>query len=75
MALSDLQTRLEAIDAELAALSSSRPGGGINIEGGGMGTVDHVGYRRSLYEERKMLLEAIEQAQGPWEYPLVGRPN
>jgi len=75
MALVDLQTRLAAIDAQLAAMTTATAGGKPNVQGGGMGTVDHVAYRKSLYEERKMLLEQIEIEQGQWEVPMVGRPD
>jgi hypothetical protein len=75
VALADLQARLAAIDAELAALNSTKPGGGIDIDGGGMGTVQHVEYRKSLYEERALLRQEIEVEQGGWEIPMVGRPD
>jgi len=72
--LENLQTRKSAILAELAALSSSAAGGRPNINGGGMGVVDHTGYRLSLYKELEELNKMIDIASGPWEVPLEGRP-
>jgi hypothetical protein len=72
--LENLTTRRSAILAELAALSSSAAGGRPNINGGGMGVVDHVGYKRSLYDELKEINSQIDVLQGPWEIPLEGRP-
>jgi hypothetical protein len=72
--LENLQTRKSAILAELAALSSSAAGGRPNINGGGMGVVDHVGYKDGLYRELKEINAQIDLAQGPWEIPLEGRP-
>ena len=73
MALNDLLTRRNAVEAELAAMSSSQAGGRPNIDGGGMGTVNHVGYRKSLYEELEMLNIQISRAEGPWEVGLECR--
>jgi hypothetical protein len=72
--LENLQTRKSAILAELAALTSSTAGGRPNINGGGMGVVDHVGYKRGLYDELKEINSQIDVLQGPWEVPLEGRP-
>lgn len=72
--LTNLLTRRSNILNELAALSSSTPGGKPNVQGGGAGTVDHVGYKKSLYEELELLNRQIDMIQGPWEVPLEGRP-
>ena len=68
----NLIARREAVTAELAALSASAAGGRPNISGGGMGTVDHIGYKDSLYRELRELNILIDQAQGPWELPVEG---
>ncbi|HEV8061093.1 MAG TPA: hypothetical protein VGP68_14530 [Gemmataceae bacterium] len=60
-----LKQRLAAIDLELSnlvyliapALPDAQGGGGLQF----------VAYRKSLYEEREMLLKAISIADGPWE--------
>ena len=70
MAASDLQNllaRRSAIMAELAALSPTAAGGKPNITGGGMGTVDHVGYKAGLYKELEELNRLIDVAQGPFQ--------
>lgn len=72
--LENLQTRRSAILAELAALSSSAAGGRPNINGGGAGVVDHVGYKDGLYRELKEINAQIDVMQGPWEQALEGRP-
>ncbi len=56
--LADLKTRRTAVAAELAALSSTSPGGKPTYSKEGQ-SVDHVGYRRSLYEELDKLDELI----------------
>jgi hypothetical protein len=72
--LENLQTRKSAVLAELAALSSSAAGGRPNINSGGAGTVDHVGYKRGLYDELREINAQIDVLQGPWECALEGRP-
>ncbi len=73
--LENLTARKSAIYAELAAISSTTAGGRPNINGGGMGTVDHMGYKKSLYEELDKINGLIESAsEGPWEIALEGRP-
>lgn len=67
-----LTTRKEAILAELAALTADAAGGRPNISGGG-GMVDHVGYKRSLYDELTQINIQLDAMQGPWELPLEGR--
>lgn len=65
--LANLQTRLAAIDAELAGIVGGNGAAGSLPDAQGGGSIQHVAYRKSLYEERKMLLEAISLADGPWE--------
>lgn len=72
--LENLQLRRSAILAELAALSSFTAGGRPNVNGGGAGTVDHVGYKDGLYRELKEINSQIDILQGPWELSLEGRP-
>lgn len=57
-AIENLTTRRNAVAAELAALTSTSAGGGLNYNVDGQ-MVDHVGYRKSLYEELKQIDEAI----------------
>lgn len=76
--LEDLKTRRATVAAELAAMSLTTIGGkpNANTADGGT-TVDHVGFRRSLLEELKMLDEAImreadvqaalDDQDGSWE--------
>jgi hypothetical protein len=76
--LEDLRTRRATVAAQLAAMTVSTIGGkpNANTADGGT-TVDHVGYRRSLLEELKMLDEAIlreaqvqaalDDEDGSWE--------
>lgn len=76
--LEDLKTRRATVAAQLAAMTVSTIGGkpNANTADGGT-TVDHVGYRRSLLEELKMLDEAImreaevqaalDDQDGSWE--------
>jgi hypothetical protein len=71
----NLTTRKSAILAELAALSSSTAGGRPNINSGGAGTVDHVGYKDGLYRELKEINAQLDILQGPWEVALEGRPS
>lgn len=57
----NLQTRRDNVAAELAAMAPTRAGGLPNVGGEGVNT-DHVGYRKSLWDEllslRKLLSEA-----------------
>ena len=58
--LDDLKTRRATVAAELAAMSKLSMGGKPNAMTADGGTsVDHVGFRRSLLEELKMLDDAI----------------
>lgn len=62
----NIATRRSAIYAQLAAMSSTSVGNKptYNIDGQ---MVDHVGYRKSLLEELKMLNELQASAAGPFE--------
>jgi len=79
--LTDLKTRRDAITAELAALSSTAAGGKPNASGGDQ--VDHVGYKKGLYEELRQINAAIKEAaetaaaesaadDGPYEIEIYG---
>lgn len=58
--LSDLRTRRATVAAQLAVMTLTSVGGKPNAMTADGGTsVDHVGFRRSLLEELKMLDEAI----------------
>lgn len=58
--LDDLRTRRATVAAQLAAMTVTSVGGKPNAMTADGGTsVDHVGYRKSLLEELKMLDEAI----------------
>lgn len=52
----NLIIRREAVAAELAALDSTKLGGKANVkhEDGGT-TIDHIQYKKSLYEELKAI--------------------
>lgn len=52
--ISQLKQRRDAIIAELAALDSTKAGGKPNVSGAGV-NVDHVGYKRALYEELELI--------------------
>ena len=62
--LANLKTRRDAIYAELAALSSTKAGGKPDSRQGG---IDHMAYKRSLYEELREIRETITAAGGPFE--------
>jgi hypothetical protein len=76
--LDDLKTRRATVAAQLAAMTLTSVGGkpNANTADGGT-TVDHVGFRKSLLEELKMLDEAIlreaevqaalDDEDGSWE--------
>lgn len=76
--IDDLKTRRATVAAELAAMTKLTMGGKPNAMTADGGTsVDHVGFRRSLLEELKMLDEAIlreaevqaalDDEDGSWE--------
>lgn len=58
----NLETRLEAIAAELAAMSATAAGGLPNVSGPGQ--PDHVGYRMSLLNEQKQIREELNAIEG-----------
>jgi len=64
--LENMQTRVTAIYVELAALSATKAGGKPNVSGSG-DAVDHIGYKKSLYDELKSLNELIGSLEDPWE--------
>jgi len=75
--ISDLKTRRAAVAAELATLSSTAAGGKPNAAGQGS-TVDHTGYKQSLYRELQAIDAALLRSgevaaaediadNGPWE--------
>ena len=65
--LANLQARRTAVIAEIAVICSTTAGGLPNQSG-----IDHVGYKRSLYEELKMLDELIDRENGPFEIETFG---
>jgi hypothetical protein len=67
----NLLARRDAIGVELAELSASKPGGLPNANGPGAG-VDHVGYKRGLYDELREINQQIAAASGPHESETVG---
>ena len=69
--LENLITRRDAIGAELAALSASKPGGLPNASGPGA-NVDHQGYKASLYAELREINQQIAAAEGPFEIETFG---
>ena len=62
----NIAARKSAIYAQLAAMSSTSVGGKPTYSIDGQ-SVDHVGYRRSLLDELKMLNELQISAAGPYE--------
>lgn len=71
--LENLIARRSAIYANLAALSGTADDSP-NINGGGMGTVDHTGKIESLYRELEQINRQITIAQGPFAIPMRGYP-
>ena len=59
-----LQTRRDAILDELAALTSTLAGGKPNATACG---VDHMGYKKSLYDELKMIDEQLASHSDAFE--------
>lgn len=60
-----LQQRKATILQRLASLdggAGDKPNASLDGE-----SVDHVGYRRSLYEELDLINKQIATAEGPWE--------
>ena len=64
--LDNLLTRRANVIAELAEMNSGASGGKPSYTIDGQ-TVDHVAYRKSLYEELALLNRQIAVLQGPFE--------
>jgi hypothetical protein len=64
--LDNLLTRRSNIIAELAAMNPGASGGKPSYSIDGQ-QVDHVAYRKSLYEELALLNQQITILQGPFE--------
>lgn len=62
-----LKARRTAIINELNALDSTKAGGNPNTSGAGI-NVDHVGYKRSLYEELREINQLLRQLDGAYEF-------
>ena len=69
--LANLLTRRANVIAELAALTSESNGGKPSYSIDGQ-AVDHVAYRKSLYDELRELNQQIALAQGPFEDRVQG---
>lgn len=67
----NLLTRRSAILTELAALTSSSAGGGLNHTALGR-SFDHVGYKDGLYRELEMIKGLISAAEGPVDDSVQG---
>ena len=67
--ISKLQTRRDAIVDELNALTSAAAGGKPNSSLTG---VDHVGYKRALYEELDMIGRQLASNADPFEVVVEG---
>jgi hypothetical protein len=70
--LQNLTTRRSAILTELAALAGTA-NDSPNIAGGEMGTVDHTGKIKSLYEELERINAIVSVLQGPVERAMIAR--
>lgn len=69
-AVNNLLSRKQAIALELAGIAGGAAPNGVPgslPNASGAGSIDHVGYRKSLYEELKNIDEAIAILQGPYE--------
>jgi len=69
--LENLLTRRSNVIAELAAMHSAASGGKPSYSIDGQ-EVDHVAYRKSLYEELAQLNQQIAILQGPCEGQSLG---
>lgn len=63
--------RRSAIYAQLAAMTTTSPGGGPNTTGEGV-SVDQVGYRKSLLDELDCLNEQISVVGGAYQFVTRG---
>lgn len=70
--IADLLTRRDAVLDQLAELISTSVGALPNTSGTG-DHVDHVGLRRSLYDELAEIDQLIERISGPLESISKGR--
>jgi len=61
----NIETRLDAIAAELAAMDQTKMGGLANNSA--TPNVDHVGYRMSLIQEQRELLAVLSRLEGAYE--------
>lgn len=61
----NIETRLDAIAAELAAMDATQAGGLPNANG--PENIDHVGYRMSLLQEMRDLRAELSAADGAFE--------
>lgn len=62
----NIETRLDAIAAELAAMDATKAGGLPDTAGGGA-SVQHVAYRMSLVNEQSALLAVLSKLEGAYE--------
>ncbi|PQO45862.1 hypothetical protein [Blastopirellula marina] len=67
-----LESRRDALLAQIAALTASEVGGGPDTAGSG-DHVQQVAYRKSLYEELEQLQRSIGLLRGPWIVKRQGR--
>lgn len=67
----NLVTRRSAILAELAAMTSTSAGGGLNHTALGR-SFDHVGYKDGLYRELAMIKEQLGALEGPIDDSVQG---
>jgi len=67
--LENIRARIAAITAELAALDATKPGGVPDSSGQGE-SLNHTGYKMSLYDELERLQAMIARMDilenGPW---------
>lgn len=70
MALSDLETALNRLDAKIAEVSSN-PKPDYSIDGM---SVSWGSYYSMLLESRKLLLEQIQLSSGPYEFTTQAIP-
>lgn len=61
----NIETRLDAIATELAAMSATKAGGLPNASAAN--AIDHVGYRMSLVSEQRELLAVLAKLEGAYE--------
>lgn len=69
-ALNNLLARKQQITTELAAMAAGTLPAVPNAQGAG--SIDFVGYRKSLYDELRSIDELIAVMQGPFEVMQQG---